>query len=199
MAWSRIAAGRLAAQRLQQPGICGFTQLVFCLLAVTACSEKSPSAPSPVSREVVLAPGQTASVTEAGITLRFDGVSGDSRCPADAICITGWRRARADRGPARSGQLAGLCAPHRRHAPRLPRGSDDRPRRAVAVPTAAHPAGDYAPPRVTLGGDITGTSRTVLVGVGPANVSGTTQPGRSHSPGTHCTRLSVPGDSPKVP
>ncbi len=62
---------------------------VFCLLAVTACSEKSPVAPSPVSREVVLAPGQTASVTEAGIALRFDGVSGDSRCPADAICIQG--------------------------------------------------------------------------------------------------------------
>jgi hypothetical protein len=63
--------------------------VVCCLLAVTACSEKGPSAPSPVSREVVLAPGQTASVTEAGIALRFDGVSGDSRCPADAICIQG--------------------------------------------------------------------------------------------------------------
>ncbi len=62
---------------------------VFCLLAVTACSEKSPTTPSPVSREVVLAPGQTASVSEAGIALRFDGVSGDSRCPADAICIQG--------------------------------------------------------------------------------------------------------------
>jgi hypothetical protein len=28
-------------------------------------------------------------VAEAGITLRFDGVSGDSRCPVDAICIQG--------------------------------------------------------------------------------------------------------------
>jgi hypothetical protein len=65
-----------------------FYSAVFCLLAVTACS-KSPAAPSPVSREVVLAPGQTAGVTEAGITLRFDGVSGDSRCPIDAICIQG--------------------------------------------------------------------------------------------------------------
>jgi hypothetical protein len=36
-----------------------------------------------------LAPGQTAAVTEAGIALRFEGVSGDSRCPIDAICITG--------------------------------------------------------------------------------------------------------------
>ena len=48
-----------------------------------------PSAPSPVAREVVLAPGQTVAVTEAGISLRFDGVSGDSRCPIDAVCIQG--------------------------------------------------------------------------------------------------------------
>jgi hypothetical protein len=38
---------------------------------------------------MVLAPGQAASVPEAGVTLRFDGVSGDSRCPADAMCIQG--------------------------------------------------------------------------------------------------------------
>ena len=56
---------------------------------MTACSDKSPSTPSPVSREVVLAPGQAAAVAEAGLTLRFEGVSGDSRCPGDAICITG--------------------------------------------------------------------------------------------------------------
>ena len=66
-----------------------FCSVVFCLLVVTACSAKSPASPSPISRDVVLAPGQTAAVTEAGITLRFDGVSGDSRCPADAICIQG--------------------------------------------------------------------------------------------------------------
>jgi hypothetical protein len=42
-----------------------------------------------VSREVVLAPGQSATVSEAAITLRFEGVSGDSRCPANATCITG--------------------------------------------------------------------------------------------------------------
>ena len=66
-----------------------FCSVVLCLLASTACSDKSPASPSPVSREVVLAPGQVAAVTEAGITIRFDGVSGDSRCPIDAICIQG--------------------------------------------------------------------------------------------------------------
>ena len=66
-----------------------FYSAIFCLLAMTACADKSPATPSPVSREVVLAPGQAVAVGEAGITLRFDGVSGDSRCPGDAICITG--------------------------------------------------------------------------------------------------------------
>ena len=66
-----------------------FYSAIFCLLAMTACSDESPATPSPVSREVVLAPGQAVAVGEAGITLRFDGVSGDSRCPGDAICITG--------------------------------------------------------------------------------------------------------------
>jgi hypothetical protein len=63
--------------------------LGFCLLALTACSEKSPVAPGPISREVVLAPGQTVSIAEALIALRFEGVAGDSRCPADAICVWG--------------------------------------------------------------------------------------------------------------
>ena len=63
--------------------------VVVCLLAMTACSEKSPVSPAPISREVLLAPGQSAVVGEAALTLRFEGVSGDSRCPANAICITG--------------------------------------------------------------------------------------------------------------
>jgi hypothetical protein len=66
-----------------------FFSALFCLLAVTACSDESPTTPSPIAREVVLAPGQAAGVVEAGITLRFDGVAGDSRCPGDAICIQG--------------------------------------------------------------------------------------------------------------
>jgi hypothetical protein len=61
---------------------------LFCLFAVTACGD-TPSSPSPIAQEVVLAPGQSADIQNAGISLRFDGVSGDSRCPGDAICIQG--------------------------------------------------------------------------------------------------------------
>lgn len=63
--------------------------LILCLLAMTACSEKSPVEPSPIDRELRLAPGQTTAVPEAGLSIRFDRVSGDSRCPADAVCVQG--------------------------------------------------------------------------------------------------------------
>jgi hypothetical protein len=39
-------------------------------------------------REFVLAPGESAVVSRAGLTVRFDRVVNDSRCPADAICVT---------------------------------------------------------------------------------------------------------------
>jgi hypothetical protein len=43
----------------------------------------------PVDRQLVLAPGETGSVSEASLSIRFDGVFGDSRCPADVLCILG--------------------------------------------------------------------------------------------------------------
>ena len=62
--------------------------LASCLLAATACSDHSPSGPTPIDQEVVLAPGQTAEFN-SGLSVRFVSVIGDSRCPIDAICIAG--------------------------------------------------------------------------------------------------------------
>jgi len=62
--------------------------LALCLLPATACSGNSPSGPTPVDREVVLATGQTAEF-DSGLSVRFVSVIGDSRCPIDAVCITG--------------------------------------------------------------------------------------------------------------
>ena len=64
--------------------------LVSCLLAATACSESSPAAPSvPLNERFTLAPGQSVEVDGASFRLEFLGVTGDSRCPADAVCIWG--------------------------------------------------------------------------------------------------------------
>jgi hypothetical protein len=61
-----------------------------CLLFATACDEKSPVAPTvPLNQQFTLAPGQSASIEDTAVRVEFVRVSGDSRCPADAICIQG--------------------------------------------------------------------------------------------------------------
>src|SRR5262249_18176741 len=60
------------------------------LLTLSACASDSPTAPTgPVNVQLTLAPGQTTDVPGAAIRLRFVGVMGDSRCPADVLCIQG--------------------------------------------------------------------------------------------------------------
>jgi hypothetical protein len=61
-----------------------------CLLFVTACDEKSPLAPTvPLNQQFTLAPRESAYVENTSIRVEFLRVSGDSRCPGDAICIQG--------------------------------------------------------------------------------------------------------------
>jgi hypothetical protein len=61
-----------------------------CLLAATACQQKSPADPTtPIDRQVVLAPGTQVALDGTPFSVRFDSVTGDSRCPADAVCVTG--------------------------------------------------------------------------------------------------------------
>ena len=61
--------------------------ILLCLVVGTAC-EKSPVGPTvPFGEPFTLAPGESASFN--GVRVEFTGVSGDSRCPADAVCIQG--------------------------------------------------------------------------------------------------------------
>jgi hypothetical protein len=63
---------------------------LVCLFAVTGCTSDAPVAPAPpINREVVLPVGGSASVPEASATVSFERVVGDSRCPADALCVLG--------------------------------------------------------------------------------------------------------------
>jgi hypothetical protein len=61
----------------------------FCLLSVTAC-EGSPTGPTTsLNTEFTLAPTEAMRIAGTSLTVRFNRVSGDSRCPADALCIQG--------------------------------------------------------------------------------------------------------------
>ena len=65
------------------------TLLLLLVIVAAGCGNKGPTEPSPVNQRLTLAPGQTLAVGEAAISVKFEGVSGDSRCPLNAICITG--------------------------------------------------------------------------------------------------------------
>jgi len=86
------------------------TALLFCLLCVTNCAENSPTAPSvPLNDHFTLSPGQSAVVDGRDLRIEFVRVTGDSRCPADALCIQGGDalvQVRASQGNASS--LLGL-------------------------------------------------------------------------------------------
>jgi hypothetical protein len=60
------------------------------IVCLTACAAGTPATPGgPVDARAVLAPGEVADIAAAGIRIGFQGVLGDSRCPADAFCIHG--------------------------------------------------------------------------------------------------------------
>jgi hypothetical protein len=67
-----------------------FVLSFICLVLAIACDEKSPTGPTvPLNQEFTLAPGEVATVESMSLHTEFTGVTGDSRCPADAICIQG--------------------------------------------------------------------------------------------------------------
>ena len=64
--------------------------ICFCLFFATACDEKAPMGPSvPLNQQFALAAGEAATIQDTSLRLQFLRVSGDSRCPADAVCIQG--------------------------------------------------------------------------------------------------------------
>lgn len=59
-------------------------------LTLSVACGSGPTAPTAALGETfVLAPGERVSLQGTSLTVGFVGVSGDSRCPADALCIQG--------------------------------------------------------------------------------------------------------------
>lgn len=64
--------------------------LAGCLVVMTVACSDSPSSPdSRLNEQFTLAAGASTTVDDTNLQIRFVGVSGDSRCPADAVCIQG--------------------------------------------------------------------------------------------------------------
>jgi hypothetical protein len=61
---------------------------VPALLALAACVQNPAASSVATGSEFLLRAGETASVAETSLAVRFDLVAADSRCPADAVCVT---------------------------------------------------------------------------------------------------------------
>jgi hypothetical protein len=62
---------------------------VLCLLATTGCDESQTGPTVALNERFTLAPGSVTAIRDEDVRVRFDEVTGDSRCPADALCIQG--------------------------------------------------------------------------------------------------------------
>jgi hypothetical protein len=64
--------------------------IALCSVVLMAACDQTPTGPTvPIDSDFVLVPGESAVIAGADISIRFLGVEGDSRCPADAFCIQG--------------------------------------------------------------------------------------------------------------
>ena len=61
---------------------------ILCMLAACQTSTPSPSISATVGTEFTLAPDQSAAITETDLTVTFDSVLSDDRCPSDIECAT---------------------------------------------------------------------------------------------------------------
>ena len=59
------------------------------LLSLTSCDESIAGPTVSLNENFELPPGGTAAISGASFVLRFNRVTGDSRCPADVVCIQG--------------------------------------------------------------------------------------------------------------
>src|SRR5262245_9593061 len=64
--------------------------VILCLLVGTACDEASPAGPTvSLNERFTLSPSEVAALRDSDLRVQFVEVSGDSRCPADVVCIQG--------------------------------------------------------------------------------------------------------------
>jgi hypothetical protein len=62
---------------------------LMCLVSLTGCDESVTGPTVSLNENFELPVGSSAAVSGASFVVRFNRVTGDSRCPADAVCIQG--------------------------------------------------------------------------------------------------------------
>jgi hypothetical protein len=61
--------------------------LCICIFLPLGCNQTLPSATAKLGQEFQLNIGQSATLSDAELKVKFDDVIEDSRCPGDVVCI----------------------------------------------------------------------------------------------------------------
>jgi hypothetical protein len=67
--------------------ILGFSMTLAAFSLVLACAAPPATVPVSLDKPFTLAPGQTAQIQGEALSIRFVGVTADSRCPRNVVCI----------------------------------------------------------------------------------------------------------------
>jgi hypothetical protein len=62
---------------------------LLCTLLVIGCDESVTGPTASLNSEFTLAPGEATAIEGVSLSVRFNRITGDNRCPADAVCILG--------------------------------------------------------------------------------------------------------------
>jgi hypothetical protein len=65
------------------------TLVLFLIAAAAGCGASVVGPRNPIDRPFTLGVREATAISGTGLVVEFSGVTGDSRCPADAICIQG--------------------------------------------------------------------------------------------------------------
>jgi hypothetical protein len=63
--------------------------VLLCGLLTIGCDETVTGPTAALNSEFTLAPGDAMAIEGASLSVRFNRITGDNRCPADAVCILG--------------------------------------------------------------------------------------------------------------
>ena len=65
-----------------------WVRLISVIAIAHGCATSHPTVPDgPLNQQITLAPGQSAPVQGSSTRILFERVLGDSRCPANALCV----------------------------------------------------------------------------------------------------------------
>jgi hypothetical protein len=62
---------------------------LLSLVIATGCGASVAGPTNPIDRPFTLGVGEATAIAGTALLIEFAGVTGDSRCPADALCIQG--------------------------------------------------------------------------------------------------------------